>query len=392
MADELGTTVAVLQGATPEAPPSANAQIEERVRALLNDPTSKIHLELEKYDSHEDAVKDPTELISRQLQAAQLSQDQSELSDLARMLDWPVSKLQHTAGLHGHWLLIGSGVLGPQRSEVFAGVHELIHEVSTDLEKSLQEMSESDFRIAFVDETPWYRIDIKHPRLLQLTRTLRFVRVQPTEEGLKWTKAAEWENELIYGLPRAISHLVNFIDGFSAERRPSHGVDKLCLALKVVPDRHHDSERTDLTKVSDYVALARQSLGDISPAYLRNTKQDGFSHDDATSRLARDMWTPLQLHMHEWPIKYWRFHAVQQRIDISVDAPTAYFFRQGRTPRLGPLFRICLVEELPSSQLVELPWRDLSVKHVCKQLQHLLDKALEEVKIGPPDPESLRRS
>ena len=387
LAAELGTTVAVLQGATPEAPPSTLAQIEARLRELSMASAPLVLSALEKCVDYAEPVQELAQRIAYRLEAAQLSQDQAELTELAALTGWTIEHLQRPVGCHGQWLLIGSGPLGPRRSEILAGTSPLLAEVWTDLRESLSQIPESDARVSFHEDTPWFRIEVQHPRISRLTRTLRFVRAQPTEAGLHWTRPTLGDYDMIHELAADACRLANFVDGFSADRLTTQDQDlaRLRLALVRIPTVKECREN-GLEARSEMIGLAKLGPDEPPPNVLDDFRIDGHVHDLVTNWLASAMWDLLEPLLHAWPIEYWRLGKAVRHLDVSLDAPRSLVLKRGEEPRFGPLYQIHLIEELPDGQLREVPWRDASVAAAHQRLQGFLDRHREEVCVGPPRP------
>ncbi len=387
LAAELGTTVAVLQGATPEAPPSTLAQIVARLRELSMASAPRVLSALEKCADYAEPVQELAQRIAYRLEAAQLSQDQAELTKLSALTGWTVEHLQRPVGWHGHWLLIRSGGLGPHRSEILAGTSALLYEIRTDLRESLSQIPESDARVSFYEDAPWFRIEVQHPCISRLTRTLRFVRAQPTEAGLHWTRPTLWDLDMIHELPADAFRLANFVDGFSADRLTTQDQDlaRLRLALVRIPTVKEYRENGLETR-PEMIGLAKLGPDEPPPNVLDDFRIDGYVHDLVTNWLASAMWDLLEPLLHAWPIEYWRLGEAGQHLDVCLDAPVPLILQRGAEPRSGPLYQIHLMAESPDGQLRKAPWRDASVAAVRQRLQRFLDRHREEVCVGPPRP------
>lgn len=387
LAAELGTTVAVLQGAMPEAPPSTLAQIEARLRELSIASAPLVLSALEKCVDYAEPVQELAQRIAYRLEAAQLSQDQAELTKLSALTGWTVEHLQRPVGRHGHWLLIRSGHFGPNRSEMLAGTSALLAEVWTDLRESLSQIPESDARVSFHEDTPWFRIEVQHPRISRLTRTLRFVRAQPTEAGLHWTRPTLWDYDMIHELPADACRLANFVDGFSADRLTTQDQDlaRLRLALVRIPTVKECREN-GLEARPEMIGLAKLGTEDLPPNVMAHFRQDGYAHDLVTSRLASAVWDLLGPLLNAWPIEYWCFSEAGRCIDVGLNVPLLLALKCGEEPQSGPLYQIHLVAELPDGQLWDVPWRDTSLAAARKLLQGILDRYRDEVCVGPPRP------
>lgn len=388
LADELDQTVAVLQGATPDAAPSALTQIEERLRELSTAGAPLVVAALQPYAEDENPARELAQSVAGRLEAAQLSQDQKELSQLAALTGWTVDDLQRPMGGQGHWVLVGSGYLGPRRNEIVHGLAELVYEVHNDLQESLSRVHESDASVSFYEDAPWFRIEVQHPRIPKLTRTLRFVRAQPTEAGLHWTKPTLWDRERLHELPRDAYRLANFVSGFSGTPLTTQDLSRLRLALVRVPS-FKEVEKCGPEMRPEIIGLAKLGPEEPPAEVLVQFQREGSTHNLVTSWLASALWEILEPLLHTWPIEYWRLSEAAGRVEVSLDAPLYLILKRGEEPRFGPLYQIVLAEELPDAQLREVPWRDSSVAFVRERLQWFLDRVRDEVCVGPPRPLTL---
>jgi transcriptional regulator with XRE-family HTH domain len=385
LADELGQTVAVLQGSTPEASPSALEQIAERLRDLSAAGAPPVRAALEQFAEDENPVRELAKSVAGRLEAAQLSQDRTELTQLAALTGWTVDDLLRPIGDQGHWMLIGSGHLGPRRSEILHGLSDLTYEVRKDLQESLSRIHESDARVSFHEDVPWFRIEVEHPWIPKLTRTLRFVRAQPTEAGLHWTKPTLWDRERLHALPADAYRLANFVSDYSADRSSRFDLSRLRLAL-VRALSLKETEKHGPEIRPEIIGLAKLGSEEPPPDALTRFQRDGSAHHLFTSLLAPALWDILAPLLHAWPVEYWRFSDAAGRVEVSLDAPLYQVLRRGEEPRFGPLYQIVLLEESPDAKLRNVPWRDSSVTFVRERLQRFLDRVRDEVCVGPPRP------
>jgi transcriptional regulator with XRE-family HTH domain len=382
LAAALGTTVGVLQGAAPEAPPDRVNQIEGHLKELAAQQVRPVNEALAKYADSAQPLRSLAISVCSRLEAAQLSQDHRELSDLAALTGWSLEELQRPMSVHGYWLLVGTGSLAPRRTEVLHGVSELLYEIRQELAATLQ-MHESDAQVSFHEAAPWFRIEIQHPRFRQLTRTLRFVRCQPTETGLQWAQASWWDRFWLDELPEDAHDHANFVADFGASAPQPEDLSRLRLAILKVPAwREVEVHGSELPP--DIIGVAKLGSED-PPEWVRERfTPDGTAHDLYTNWLASEVWELLSPLLQEWPCEYWRLSHAAGRVEVRLEAPAYLIAKRGGEYRHGPLYNIVLLEEQPSGTLKSAPWRRSSVAAVREKLEKLLERAREEATAGSP--------
>lgn len=381
LAEDLRTTVAVLRGAAPDAPANAADQIETRLTEIATGEMPLLDSALRRFEQEENPIRALATNVASRLEVAQLSQDRTELSTLAALTGWTLEELQRPMGVHGYWLLIRTGALGPHKTEILHGVSDLLGEVRQDLERSLA-MRESDARVSFYDDSPWFRIEVQHPRFEQLTRTLRFVRAQPTETGLRWTQPDWVDRFWIDELPKDAFEHANFVKGFSGD--PAMHVDLSRLRLAIIRNPSLQEIEEDGPGLRPEI-IALTKLGpEEPPAHVRaQFEQDGCDHDLITNWLSAELWDHLAPLLRSWPYEYWRLSHAAGRIEVSLDAPLHEILKREAVPRSGPIYSIVLVEEGSGGELISAPWRRPSVAAAQKRLQSFLNQACDEVGMGP---------
>jgi len=377
LADELRTTVAMLQGAAPDAPANMVDQVEDRLREFAVGNALSLESALKGFVNEENPIRALAMSVASRVEAAQLSQDQAELSKLAALTGWTMEDLQRPIGVHGHWLLIRTGRLGPYKTELLHGVSELLWEVRQDLEQSLG-IHESDARVSFHDEGPWIRIEVQHPQIKEWTRTLRFVRAQPTETGLRWTQPTWLDRFWIDQLPQDAFELANFVQGFSEAYGTPTDLTRLRLAIVRNPSLKEVEEHGPELR-PEIVALAKLRPED-PPAQVRASfERDGCAHDLITNWLSAELWEHLVLLLKDWPCEYWRLSPASGRIQVSLEAPLWVMLERNPAPRWDPIYSIVLVEQPSAGEPRSAPWRQASVAAVHERLQSFLNSAREEV-------------
>jgi len=387
LADELNTTVAILQGATPEAPASALERIEARLRYEVAAGNPATLMAVESYAEDEDPVRELASRVAGRLEAAQLSQDRAELSQLAALTAWRVADLQLPIGGEGHWLLVGLGNLASARTELIQSVAALAYEVRNDLQEVLGRFAESDASVSFHEEAPWFRIEVKHPRISQLTRTLRFVRAQPTEQGLHWTNPSIWDRDVVGRLPSDTWSMANFVSGFSQQATARLDVTQLRFALFTNPRLDEVEKHWPQEPPTEIVGVAKLRDDEPPISVIESFQRDGCLHDLLTNWLSSRLWDEV-LHplFRAWPLDYWRFSGAQRRIDVVLEIPLSISRERREVPRMGPSYHIELVQELPSGELRRVPWRQASVMEIRERLEKFLGRERERSTDSAPLP------
>ncbi|RYE71550.1 MAG: hypothetical protein EOO81_05645 [Oxalobacteraceae bacterium] len=320
-----------------------------------------------KYADTEKPVRALATSVAGRLEAAQLSQHHPELAELAALTGWSLEELQRPMSVQGYWLLVGKGTLAPRRTEILHGISELLYELRQELAQTLQ-MHESDARVLFHEDAPWFQIEVQHPRFSQLSRTLRFVRCQPNDTGLQWTQ----------------DH-ANFVVGFGASTPDPSDLSQLRLAIVRVPT-WQQIKKHGLELPPDIIGVAKLDPGDPPQWVLERFAPKGIAHDLYTNWLTSKVWELLLPLLHEWPCEYWRLSHAAGRVEVRLEAPAHLIAKRGGEYRHGPLYSIVLMQEHPGGELTSAPWRRASVGAVHAKLQKLLEPTLEEVNFGPPRP------
>lgn len=384
LAVELRTTVAVLQGGAPEAAPSGVDLIEARLREMSEQGSAGVSDTLAKYAADGNPFRQMAVDIGSRLEAAQLSQAQDELADLAALTGLTLEELQRPMSIHGYWLLIGNGPMGRPRSEILHGVTDVLNEVREELARCL-DLHESDARVSFHDDKPWLRVEIRHPRIAQLTRTLRFVRCQPGGTGLQWIQPTWWDRFWLNQLPEKAFDHANFVSGFDGNALGP--TDVCCLRLAITKNPSYSQvQRLGGEVRPEIVAVVALGSGD-PPSWVRSQFEvEGTLHDVATTWLTSALWDHLQPFITDWPVQFWRFAARAGRVDLMLEAPAYLLVQRGGEAHFGSMCSIVLAEQSADGKLRSVPWRRASVAAAQKRLESLLEFVREQVSVGPPRP------
>lgn len=379
LAEELKTTIAVLQGALPEPAPSRIDEIEDHLKQLIDKgPSPRLSEALEHYREETAPVRELAIQIARRLEVAQLSQAQEEFEDLASITGYSNKYLQEPTSFEGFWMLIGTGPLGAARSEVLSGVTAVLHEVRTELQTCLENLHQSDAHVSFAKEKHWFRVTINDPRHSRLTRTLRFVRCQPNESGLQWSSPTWLDRFWVDALPHESYAYANFVTGFDAVCVPAECTN-LRLAITKNPSAK-EIEELGPDAQPKVVLLTAGDLAELHPTTLESLKQDGYVHDLVVNWLSADLWEKLLPLMSQWPLECWSFRLAQSRIDVLLDVPYRLWANRSQPAKSGNTgngLSVSLVELSADGTHKSAPWRNKSVALVYEALTKSLQDARE---------------
>jgi len=376
LADELRTTVAVLQGSLPEPAPSKIDEIEARLRQLIaNGPCSRLRDALARWEPDENAPRELAMQITERLEVAQLSHDEKELEDLATLTGYSSKELREPTSFVGLWMFFATGTLGPARTEILSGISEVRYAVKTEMETALGGPNDGDAHISFSEEKHWFCITITHPRLKQLVRTLRFVRCQPKENGLQWTSPTWQDKFWLKDLQNYAYNLSSFVTGFDSVCVPS---DCRCLrfAIAKVPSLQ-ERERLGPDASEEILELFECNLLELPAETLFSFTREGSSHLLAVNWLTSNLWEKLLPYMADWPLECWQFRLSQRRIDLILDVPYRLYAKSKVPLHFGNRFSVGLVEIFPEGGMRTAPWPQKSVATVHKRLTECLHQALE---------------
>lgn len=385
LADALNTAIHVLQGARPD-PKILIDELEKHFNALIaKGPSPELAKALGNcaVDGEEAApARELATRIARRLEAAQLSQDQNEFAKLAALTGYSVSELNRPTSYEGFWMFIGTGVPGPERSEVLRGVTSVRHAVRTELQDVLDRQHESDAHVLFKQEQHWFRVTIQHARVSQWTRTLRFARCQPNERGLQWSTPTWLDQFWLENLPHEAYGHANFVTGFDGVQIPAECTN-LRFAIIKNPSAE-DLEKSETKAQPEIVALCAGDLAELHSDTIESFKREGNTHHLVVNRLAANLWTDLQPWMAEWPLECWKFWLCQSRIDVCLEVPYRLWAHSKVPPRLGTRLSVSLVEQSADGGVKTAPWRQKDVASVFEGLEKCRQEALQSQAQSPP--------
>lgn len=374
VAEVLETTVAILQGEFPGPAPSRVDEIEGRLRELIaTSPPPRLLEELAHCDEAENPSRSLAMHISCRLEIAQLSQAQDEFQDLAAITGYNIRELQEPTSFQGFWMLIRVGPLGPATTEILTGVGDVQFVVRTEMQSCLENLHPSDAHVAFIEEKHWFKVTIQDPRHARLTRTLRFVRCQPTESGLKWSSPTWQDRYWVDTLPNDACEYANFVTGFDSVRLPSD-CRNLRLAIARTPTLQEFEERGP-DAPPEIVELTAGDLAELPDETFESFRREGNSHALVISSLAADLWDRVLPLMSDWPLECWSFRVAHSRIDILLNVPFRLYANSTAPLNFGHRFSVMLFEIDAGGGQRRAPWRQKSVAHVHEQLKKSLLQA-----------------
>lgn len=407
----LGTTVAFLQGGAPEPSPDRVDEIEQQLRlqvevgnpATLEAVDQVMQLErlggIDSLAGQPSSVRTLAVAVTTRLEAAQITRQHSVLTELQRLTGWSLGKLQGPASMHGQWLLAAEGAF-ESSTGIVHGIRALADRVEEEIGNWLQPASktgrtwvESDARVVFREDAPWFRVQLEHPTRAWASRTLSFVRCEPGETGLNWARATWRDRAVLDNLPLQQFTKANFVAGFDdPDWLPE--LRSLRLAIERTATETPDQSRAKGEHGEPaIVGLVKGGLDDLGESSLDAFRRDGHAHSLVVSRLSTGLWSSLMPHLEHWPRECWQANAGPACLLIELDAPWRLASQLGRQPRFAREYRIYLVEQQRDGGIRRVPWREDSVEETLKTLRHSLQTLPAKPQLdfeftGPPGPPS----
>nr|WP_315848373.1 hypothetical protein [uncultured Rhodoferax sp.] len=377
LAEVLQITVAILQGSLPAPAPSKVDEMEVRLRKLIAGGSNpRLAEELANFEDEENQARALAMRICSRLEIAQLSQAQEEFQDLAAITGYSMKELLEPTSFQGFWMLIGTGPLGPARTEILAGVSDVLYKVRTEMQSCLEGLHQSDAHVTFAEEKHWFRVTIHDPRHPRLTRSLRFVRCQPKESGLQWSSPTWQDRYWVEALPNDACEYANFVTGFDSLRLPSD-CRNLRFAVTKTPTLK-DFEERGPDAPPEIVELTVGDLAELPAETLESFRREGNAHALVISWLAADLWDRLLPLMSDWPLECWSFRAAHSRIDILLNVPYRLYANSKAPLHFGHRFSVMLYEIDADGGQKRAPWRQKNVAYVHERLTKALLQARQE--------------
>lgn len=378
LAAVLKTTVAVLQGGLPEPAPSRLDEIESHLRQLVLDgPPATLSEALEYYKLETNPAHELAKVIASRIEFAQLTQAQQEFEEIEAMTGLSAHELREPTSFIGFWMFIGIGPIGPERSEILSGITDVMSTVRTEMTGFFAQVQESDACVSFSKDGQWFQVTMRHPRLRQLNRVLRFVRCQPKENGLQWTAPAWRDKFWLDALPRDAYQYANFISDFDGVQVPTDCTN-LRFAVTKAAHTPEQFEALCLGAKPEIGFLTSGNLQELHPRAVASFKREGNLHHLVVNRLASDLWDKLLPFLTEWPLECWSFRSASSRIDVMLDVPFRLYAKSQNPLKFGHRFSVSLVEMTAEGELKPAPWREASVSEIHLLLTKSLLTARQE--------------
>lgn len=322
----------------------ANGDNQALLSALSNLNTS----------SKDEGIEWLAEDISERIEAVQLGRNPAEIADLVAYTGLSESELLTPANLKGHWFItIASRVCN--RSDILHGAGQIKWHIKEQVEEYFNE-SATDGTIRIWRDGYWYRIEISRPSRRDQMR-IDFVRCQPDANGLRWA-AQSWRDEYLIANPLTdwARSTYNFVSAFESPTSPQK-IEQLRLEITEHEGNYGQANGTELV------------TGHLDEIHIRTKEsfaQEGSSHCLIVSWLLADLRERLAPKLAAYPTNYWRVSG-DHCIDLHLEPP----YSDRLTPR-GIRYRIRLVEELASGEVVIAPWRYADIGLAREKIQSWL--------------------
>lgn len=304
--------------------------------------------------SKDEGIEWLAEDISERIEAVQLGRNPAEIADLVAYTGLSESELLAPANLKGHWFIsIASRVCN--RSDILHGARQIWWHIKEQVEEYFNETAtDGTFRVW--RDGYWYRIEISRPSRRDLMR-IDFVRCQPDANGLRWV-AQSWRDEYLIADPLTdwARGKYNFVSAFDAPTSPQK-IEQLRLIISEHEGSYAQAAGTELV------------TGRMDEIHIRTKEgfaREGSSHYLMVSWLMADLRERLAPKLAAYPTHYWRVSG-DHCIDLHLEPP----YPDRQTPR-GIRYRIRLVEEHPSGELVTAPWRHSDIQIAIEKIQSWL--------------------
>lgn len=304
--------------------------------------------------SKDDGIEWLAEDISERIEAVQLGRNPAEIADLVAYTGLSESELLTPANLKGHWFItIASRVCN--RSDLLHGAGQIRWHIKERVEEYFKEPA-TDGTIRMWRDGYWYRIEISRPSHHDLMR-IDFVRCQPDANGLRWV-AQSWRDEYLIADPLTdwAYSTYNFVSAFEAPTSPQK-IEQLRLIVT-----EHEGSYAQATGTE----LVTGRLDEIQIRTKEGFARESSSHYLVVSWLLADLRERLEPKLAAHPLQYWRV-AGDQCIDLLLEP----HYSDRLTPR-GIRYRIRLVEELASGELVTAPWRHSDIQLAIEKIRSWL--------------------
>lgn len=310
--------------------------------------------------SQDEGIDRLSEDISERIEAVQLGRNPTEIAELVAYTRLSESELLTPANLKGHWFITiatrgrnRSDMLN--RSDILHGENQIRGHIKEQVKEYFNEEA-TDGTIRMWRDGFWYRIEIFRPSRRDLMR-IDFVRCQPDANGLRWA-AQSWRDEYLIAAPLTdwAHSTYNFVSAFETPTSPQK-IEQLRLEINEYEGNYAQATGTE---------LVTGHLDEIPIHSMESFAREGSSHYLIVSWLLADLRERLAPKLAAYPVQYWQVSG-DHCIDLHLEPP----YSDRRTPR-GIRYRIRLVEELASGELVAAPWRNADIHLAREKIQSWL--------------------
>ena len=369
LAQILGTTLAVLQGQTPDDAPRAIDRVEAQLRRELARGTNRALAAAVEKEGGEDPVRSLAADYARFIEVAQFGRDAFALRQLGELTGWSDDELMQPLSVDGHFLVLSS-VHGTQSHEI-AGSAPHARRLVIETREKFARFRGSDASATLREAPPWLHVDFHHPGHAAARTTFSIVRCQPVDTGLRWVNPT-WRDRLQLHdvLDAWVRHQVNFVTGLDGRTVPS---DVRRLALEFV----HGDAADD----AEPIAVFRHVFDEHDEAMLARPALQDETHDTVTAWLVGNLFASIEPHLRDWPLDCWRIES-GGLIALRVDVPWRRWEDRATPPPAGILFALRLVEERPDGTRAPAPWRSESAEQAAQILRRQLAARVADA--GPP--------
>jgi hypothetical protein len=377
LADVVGHSAKYLQeGGAPGPAPDRLAEIRERLRKQLQASNPKaqefvqgIHrLEqlggLPTLADQEEALYEAARAVEVRLGSAQLTQRADQLADLGAITGWRISDLSKPAGAHGHWLVATEGA-AKTTTEIHRGRQAVFMALLREA-KEWRTGRSCDSRVTLCEEAPWFRMRLEDPRLPVLDTTISFVRLEPTDTGVRWSPPTEHERwDVCEDLAQHLAREFNFVRDFG-DHEPWPDFRRIRLEL-------WDESNAAAGALPVPIARFRGALDRLADHCLASFVREGSAYSVITNWLTSDLDEELVGYLAHWPRGCWKAQAADRAIHIVLETPLCIARQLGRAPAFGRMFRLVLVEETDDGTTRRLAWSDDVVAEAVLRVERAFD-------------------
>ena len=376
LATVLKTTLPILTGVHPMPAPNRVSEFEEvlRIRAL-DEKNLQLLLQLKHLadSGGENPVAELASDLNRFIEVAQLSQSSQAFEHISELTGLDRSELEQPTSHYGFWLIIGSGH-GPAFREIVTGVDSIRCKLRKEWEEAAKLFGIEDCNIEFSEEKPWFKVRWTSSRFVGFSRTIRFVRCQPTGKGLNWVSPSEWDKFHLKSFAPSARPYFDVITGFDAVSVPA-----ALKNLRVQIERNYsprEYEENPSAGYSETLVLHSGELPESADQIIEDCASTASIHFRAIQYLCFDLWEALQPLLSDWPLKYWSIKAGESHINVVLgEIPFRDWPSPNSMPPMGNRFSLSLVELEAEGTSRRAPWKTALVELICQRLNKRLQEA-----------------